>query len=58
MEKKKKSPEFWRYIAFLVVLFGIFVWLTSGLVNLQLKQSEEFLEKANKKHDDHAKGRR
>jgi penicillin-binding protein 2 len=45
MEKKKRTPEFWRYIAFLVVLFGIFVWLTSGLVNLQLKQSEEFLEK-------------
>ena len=46
MEKKKKSPEFWRYAAFLVVLFGIFVWLISGLVNLQLKQSEEFIEKA------------
>ena len=45
MEKKKRTPEFWRYIAFLVVLFGVFVWLTSGLVNLQLKQSEEFLEK-------------
>ena len=45
MEKKKRTPEFWRYIAFLVVLFGIFVWLTSGLVNLQLRQSEEFLEK-------------
>ena len=46
MDKKKRTPEFWRYIAFLVVLFGIFVWLTSGLVNLQLKQSDEFLEKA------------
>ena len=46
MEKKKRSPEFWRYAAFLVVLFGIFVWLVSGLVNLQLKQSEEFMEKA------------
>ena len=45
MEKKKRSPEFWRYAAFLVVLFGIFVWLTSGLVNLQLKQSDVFLEK-------------
>jgi len=45
MEKKKKTPEFWRYVAFLVVLFGIFVWLTSGLVNLQLKQSDVFLEK-------------
>ena len=46
MEKKKKTPEFWRYAAFLVVLFGIFVWLVSGLVNLQLKQSDEFVEKA------------
>lgn len=47
MEKKKRSPEFWRYAAFLVVLFGIFVWLASGLVGLQLNQSDEFLEKAN-----------
>ena len=39
MEKKKKSPEFWRYAAFLVVLFGIFVWLISGLGNLQLKNA-------------------
>lgn len=46
MEKKRKSPEFWRYAAFLVVLFGIFIWLTSGLVRLQLTQSEELLEKA------------
>ena len=46
MEKKRKSPEFWRYAAFLVVLFGIFSWLTSGLVRLQLTQSEELLEKA------------
>ena len=46
MEKKKRSPEFWRYAGFLVILFGIFVWLVSGLVNLQLRQSEEFVEKA------------
>lgn len=46
MEKKKRTPEFWRYAAFLIVLFGIFVWLVSGLINLQLKQSEEFAEKA------------
>ena len=46
MEKKKRTPEFWRYAAFLVVLLGIFVWLISGLINLQLKQSEEFAEKA------------
>ena len=45
-EKKKKSGEFWRYFAFVFVLFGIFVWLTSGLVNLQLNQSEEMSEKA------------
>ena len=45
-EKKKKSAEFWRYAAFLIVLFGIFVWLVSGLVNLQLKNSEYYQEKA------------
>lgn len=47
MEKKKRTPEFWRFAAFLFVLFGIFVWLVSGLVNLQLNQSDEFSEKAN-----------
>ena len=46
MEKKKRTPEFWRYAAFLVVLFGIFTWLVSGLVRLQLDQSEELVEKA------------
>ena len=46
MEKKNRTPEFWRYAGFLVILFGIFVWLISGLVNLQLKQSDELLEKA------------
>ena len=46
MEKKNKSPEFWRYAGFLVVLFGIFIWLVSGLISLQLNQSEVFQEKA------------
>ena len=46
MEKKNKSPEFWRYAAFLVILFGIFTWLVSGLIRLQLNQSDELLEKA------------
>ena len=46
MEKKKKTPEFWRYAAFLVVIFGIFVWLVSGLIRLQLDQSDEYTEKA------------
>ena len=46
MEKKNRSPEFWRYVGFLVILFGIFIWLVSGLVNLQLNQSDEFVEKA------------
>ena len=45
-EKKKKSGEFWRYAAFLIILFGIFVWLTSGLINLQLRQSDYYQEKA------------
>ena len=46
MDKKKRTPEFWRYAGFLVVLFGIFVWLVSGLINLQLKQADVFQEKA------------
>lgn len=46
MEKKKRTPEFWRYAGFLVVLFGIFIWLVSGLVRLQLNQSDEYVEKA------------
>ena len=46
MEKKKRTPEFWRYAGFLLILFGIFIWLLSGLINLQLEQSDVFLEKA------------
>ena len=45
-DKKKKTAEFWRYAAFLIVLFAIFVWLVSGLVNLQLRQSDTYKEKA------------
>ena len=44
--KKKRSPEFWRFAGFVVFLLGIFVWLASGLVNLQLEQSEVMAEKA------------
>ena len=43
---KKKKSEFWRYAAFLVLLFVIFVWLVSGLVNLQVDQHEAMVEKA------------
>ena len=46
MEKKKRNPEFWRYAAFVVILLGIFVWLTSGLVSLQLNQNDELQEKS------------
>ena len=46
MEKKKIPADFWRYAGFLVILFGIFVWLVSGLVSLQLNQSDELMEKA------------
>ncbi len=45
-ENKKKSTEFWRYAAFLIILFAIFVWLISGLINLQLRQSDDYREKA------------
>ncbi|MCR5295891.1 MAG: hypothetical protein K6E17_00655 [Clostridiales bacterium] len=44
--RKKKSPEFWRFAAFIIVLFAIFVWLVSGLINLQLNSSEMYREKA------------
>ena len=48
VEKKqqKKKSEFWRYAAFLVVLFAIFVWLVSGLIRLQVDQHEAMTEKA------------
>ena len=45
-DKKKKSAEFWRFAAFLILLFVIFIWLVSGLINLQLRQSEMYKEKA------------
>ena len=46
VKAKKKKSEFWRYAAFLVVLFVIFVWLVSGLVSLQVDQHEAMVEKA------------
>ena len=46
MEKKNRTPEFWRYAGFLVILFCIFIWLVSGLINLQLKESDVYTEKA------------
>ena len=46
MEKKSKTPEFWRFAGFLVLIFVIFIWLVSGLISLQLKQSDEYIEKA------------
>lgn len=46
MGRKKKNSGFGRYLFFIFVLFGIFVWLVSGLVSLQLNQSEELAEKA------------
>ena len=45
-KEKKKSPEFWRYAVFLIVLFGIFVWLTSGLISLQVDKHDEMTDKA------------
>ena len=46
VKAKKKKSDFWRYAAFLVVLFVIFVWLVSGLVSLQVDQHEAMVEKA------------
>ena len=36
----------WRYILFIVILLAMFVYLLSGLVELQLVNSEEYAEKA------------
>ena len=36
----------WRYFAFVLILFAMFVYLLSGLVNLQLRQSETYSEKS------------
>ena len=36
----------WRYIAFVVILVAMFGYLASGLVRLQLMNSEEYAEKA------------
>ncbi len=46
--KKNKSADFWRFAAFLVVLFLIFVWLVSGLINLQIRQVDENRESVEK----------
>ena len=46
MEKKNRTPEFWRFAGFLAIVFGIFIWLVSGLINLQMKQTDELAEKA------------
>ena len=48
-QKKKKSPEAWRFIGFIVVLGIIFIWLLSGLINLQLRNSEAYSEQAEAK---------
>ncbi len=45
-ERKKRTPEFWRFFAFVIVLFGIFIWLVSGLINLQLQEPEVYAETA------------
>ena len=45
-DKKKKNGEWWRYVGFLGVLAAIFIWLISGLINLQLENSEEYQEMA------------
>ena len=39
-KKKRTKPGLVRYLLFVVILFAIFVWLVSGLVNLQLKQED------------------
>ena len=47
MDKKKpRRPEAGRYLFFVVALFAMFVFLVSGLVNLQLKQEDYYTELA------------
>ncbi len=45
-KKKKKRPEMGRYLGFLVAIFAMFIFLVSGLVNLQLRQEDVYTEKA------------
>ncbi len=45
MSNVKKQLR-WRYIAFVLILFAMFAYLISGLVNLQLQQSDVYAEKA------------
>ncbi len=45
-KRKKRRPGTGRYLTFLIALFGMFVFLVSGLVNLQLNQEEYYTEKA------------
>ena len=44
--KKVKKPDLWRYIVFIIALFGMFVFLVSGLVRLQLQQEDYYAEQA------------
>ncbi len=39
-------PIKWRYLVFIFILLAMFGYLLSGLVNLQLKSSEEYAEKS------------
>ena len=41
-----KTGMKWRYFAFVLILFAMFLYLLSGLVNLQLRQSETYAEKS------------
>ncbi|MDY4140026.1 MAG: penicillin-binding transpeptidase domain-containing protein [Eubacteriales bacterium] len=41
-----KTGMKWRYFAFVLILFAMFLYLLSGLVNLQLRQSETYSEKS------------
>ena len=51
MEKKSKGKNlyFWRFAGFLLILFGVFVWLVSGLISLQLNQNDVLEERAESK---------
>lgn len=43
---RNEYPLKWRYLAFVLILLAMFAYLLSGLVNLQLKASEEYADQA------------
>ena len=45
-QPRHNNSNRWRYALFIVILFGMFAYLTSGLVSLQLESSDVHAERA------------